>query len=130
MIIYSNIAKTLGCDIYFAKTYRRCDRELSEYTNDLIRRHPPKGADFANINEKLIEHVQDLLNNKPRKSLGFLTPNKVIKKYWFYYWNGSKLPGFRSILLTSSRCISSFVIISRAYSSSKTDLPSTVFNRS
>jgi len=78
---HKNIAKALGCDIYFARPYRSCDRGLNEHTNGLIRRYFPKGTDFANINEKQIEHVQDLLNNRPRKSLGFLTPNEVVNKY-------------------------------------------------
>jgi IS30 family transposase len=78
---HKNISRTLGCDIYFARPYRSCDRGLNEHTNGLIRRFFPKGTDFGNISEKQIEHVQDLLNNRPRKSLGFLTPNEIVNKY-------------------------------------------------
>ena len=78
---HKNIASTIGCDIYFARPYRSCDRGLNEHTNGLIRRFFPKKTDFANISEKQIEHVQNLLNERPRKSLGFLTPNEVVNKY-------------------------------------------------
>lgn len=47
-----------------------------------------------------------------------------------YSWNGWISPGLRSILLTSSRCSSSPIIISLAYSSSRTDLPSVAFKSS
>lgn len=78
---HKNITNTIGCDIYFARPYRSCDRGLNEHTNGLIRRFFPKKTDFANISEKQIENVQNLLNDRPRKSLGFLTPNEVVNKY-------------------------------------------------
>lgn len=78
---HKNIANTLGCNIYFARPYRSCDRGLNEHTNGLIRRFFPKKTDFAHISEKEIEYVQNLLNDRPRKCLGFLTPNEVVNKY-------------------------------------------------
>jgi transposase, IS30 family len=78
---HKNITNNIGCDIYFARPYRSCDRGLNEHTNGLIRRFFPKKTNFANISEKQIEHVQYLLNNRPRKCLGFLTPNEVVNKY-------------------------------------------------
>ena len=76
-----NISESLGCDIYFARRYRSCDRGLNEHTNGLIRRFYPKKTNFATVTDEQIAYVQDLLNNRPRKSLGFLTPNEVVNKY-------------------------------------------------
>jgi transposase, IS30 family len=78
---HSNISKTLGCNIYFARPYRSCDRGLNEHTNGLIRRYYPKKTNFATVTDEQIRSVQNLLNDRPRKSLGFLTPNEVINKY-------------------------------------------------
>ncbi|MCE3269573.1 MAG: transposase, family [Burkholderiales bacterium] len=39
---HKNITDTLGCDIYFARPYRSCDRGQNEHTNGLIRRFFPK----------------------------------------------------------------------------------------
>ena len=38
-----------------------------------------KKTDFKSIAPDDIIKIQHLLNNRPRKSLGFLTPNEVIK---------------------------------------------------
>ena len=78
---HQNIANNLGCDIYFAITYKSCDRGLNEYTNGLIRRFFPKKTDFGTITDEEVQYVQDLLNNRPRKVLNYLTPNEFVNKY-------------------------------------------------
>ena len=75
-----NISEQLGCNIYFARPYRSCDRGLNEHTNGLIRRFFPKKTDFGKISHEDIIFVQNLLNDRPRKSLKFLTPNEVVNK--------------------------------------------------
>ena len=47
-----------------------------------------------------------------------------------FSWKGASSPGDLSILLTSSTCNSSWTIISRAYSSRSTELPSAILSRS
>lgn len=78
---HTNISEVLGCNIYFARPYRSCDRGLNEHTNGLIRRFYPKKTNFAMITDEQIKYVQDLLNDRPRRSLGFLTPNEIINKH-------------------------------------------------
>jgi transposase, IS30 family len=78
---HQQIAINLGCNIYFARPYKSCDRGLNEHTNGLIRRFFPKKTDFSKITDDEIKSVQNKLNNRPRKSLGFLTPNEVMNKY-------------------------------------------------
>lgn len=77
---HQNIANNLGCDIYFARPYKSCDRGLNEHTNGLIRRFFPKKTDFGTVTDEEVQHVQDLLNDRPRKSLNYLTPNEVVNK--------------------------------------------------
>jgi IS30 family transposase len=77
---HQEISQELGCDIYFARPYRSCDRGLNEHTNGLIRRYFPNKTDFGKISEKEIRAVENLLNNRPRKSLNYLTPNEVLNK--------------------------------------------------
>lgn len=78
---HQRIAKNLGCDIYFARPYKSCDRGLNEHMNGLIRRFFPKKTDFGTITDVEVQHVQDLLNDRPRKSLNYLTPNEVVNRY-------------------------------------------------
>jgi transposase, IS30 family len=78
---HQNIAKTLGCDIYFARPYKSCDRGLNEHTNGKIRWFFPKKTDFGQISDEEVIYVQNLLNDRPRKSLKFLTPNEVVNKH-------------------------------------------------
>ena len=75
---HQNIANTLGCNIYFARPYKSCDRGLNEHTNGLIRRFFPKGTDFGKVTDEEVQYVQDLLNDRPRKSLNYLTPNEFV----------------------------------------------------
>ena len=78
---HEQIAKIIGCDIYFARPYRSCERGLNEHTNGLIRWFFPKKTDFSKITDEEIMHVQNILNNRPRKVLGYLTPNEVMFKH-------------------------------------------------
>lgn len=75
------ISESIGCDFYFARPYRSCDRGLNEHTNGLIRRYLPKGTNFDIISAEVIAEIENRLNNRPRKSLNYKTPNEVITKY-------------------------------------------------
>jgi IS30 family transposase len=77
---HHNIANNLGCNIYFARPYKSCDRGLNEHTNGLIRRFFPKKTDFGTVTDEEVQYVQDLLNDRPRKSLNYLTPNEAVNK--------------------------------------------------
>mgnify|MGYP003402563666 FL=1 len=78
---HQEISAAIGCNIYFARPYRSCERGLNEHTNGQIRRYFPKKTDFSKISEEEVARVQNALNNRPRRSLGFLTPNEVMTKH-------------------------------------------------
>jgi len=78
---HQNIAANIGCDFYFARPYKSCDRGLNEHTNGLIRRFLPKKTDFSKVSNDTITYIQELLNHRPRKVLNYLTPYEVMLKY-------------------------------------------------
>ena len=55
-------------------------RGLHENTNGLLRRFFPKGCNFHEISDNLIEQAVEKLNHRPRKCLNFRTPYEVLFK--------------------------------------------------
>ena len=66
--------------VYFTDPYSPWQRGLNENTNGLLRRFFPKGCDFHEISDNLIEEVAEKLNHRPRKCLNFRTPYEVLFK--------------------------------------------------
>ena len=73
------ISHYLGSDFYFAKPYSPWVRGLNENTNGLIRQYLPKGSSFRHLTDDDIQFIEDKLNHRPRKTLGFKTPNEVMR---------------------------------------------------
>ena len=71
---HQKVAKSLNCDVYFAKPYKSCQRGLNENTNGLIRRIWPKRTAIWHITHKEIDRVAFELNIRPRKTLNYLIP--------------------------------------------------------
>ena len=74
---HKDIAKELGCRVYFANPYRSCERGTNENTNGRLRRYFPKGIDMRTVTEKEIEDAVAEMNDTPRKCLEFMTPKQV-----------------------------------------------------
>ncbi len=74
---HKDIARELGCRVYFANPYRSCERGTNENTNGRLRRYFPKGINMHTVTEKELEDAVTEMNNTPRKCLGFLTPKDV-----------------------------------------------------
>ncbi|MCF6189903.1 MAG: IS30 family transposase, partial [Cocleimonas sp.] len=60
--------------------YSPWQRGLNENTNGLLRRFFPKGCNFHEIDDNLIQRVVSQLNHRPRKSLKYRTPYEVLFK--------------------------------------------------
>ena len=73
------ISHYLGSDFYFAKPYSPWERGLNENTNGLIRQYLSKGSSFRHLTDDDIQFIEDKLNHRPRKTLGFKTPNEVMR---------------------------------------------------
>ena len=64
------------------KRYGSCEkRGTNENTNGLLRQFFPKGTDFHQVSQWLLDKVEKLLNNLPRKCLNYRTPAEV-------FWRG------------------------------------------
>ena len=71
---HQDIAKALGCSVYFAKPYHSWQRGLNENTNGLLRRYFPKGMALGKLPDEEIDRAQFLINMRPRKALDYQTP--------------------------------------------------------
>ena len=71
---HKDIAKALGCTVYFADPYCSGQKGAVENANKILREFFPKGTDFRLVTQDELNKVQYQINNRPRKKLGFSTP--------------------------------------------------------
>jgi IS30 family transposase len=64
----------LNATIYFADTYKSCQRGRNENANGLVRDYFPKGTDFKQITKQELREVEDILNNRSRKRYNWRNP--------------------------------------------------------
>jgi IS30 family transposase len=74
------LEKATQSQVYFADPHSPWQRGLNENTNGLLRRYFPKGCNFHEIDDKVIQAAVDKLNHRPRKCLGYRTPYEVFFK--------------------------------------------------
>ena len=77
---FKRLGKATKSRIYFAEPYSPWQRGLNENTNGILRRYFPKGCNFHEIDDNLIQRVVNKLNHTPRKSLKYRTPYEVLFK--------------------------------------------------
>lgn len=77
---FKALEKATKSKVYFADPYSPWQRGLNENTNGLLRRYFPKGCNFHEIGDNIIQSVVDKLNHRPRKCLNFRTPYEVLFK--------------------------------------------------
>ncbi len=77
---FKSLEVATGSRVYFADPYSPWQRGLNENTNGLLRRNFPKGCNFHEIDDNLIQQVVNILNHRPRKSLKYRTPYEVLFK--------------------------------------------------
>lgn len=71
---HKDIAKALGCTVYFADPYCSGQKGAVENANKIFREFFPKGTDFRTVTQEELNKVQYQINERPRKKLGFSTP--------------------------------------------------------
>ena len=71
---HKDIAKALGCTVYFADPYCSGQKGAVENANKILREFFPKGTDFRLVTQEELNNVQYLINDRPRKKLAFSTP--------------------------------------------------------
>jgi IS30 family transposase len=77
--LHETIAKTIGCETFFAKPYHSWERGQNENANGLLRQFFPKNMKLSNITTEEVLSAVDNLNNRPRKCLGYRTPYEVFE---------------------------------------------------
>ena len=82
---HAELAAALNTKYYFADPYSSYQRGSNENINGLIRRHFPKGTDFANITDKELQIALYKINHLPRKIHNGKTAHEV------YYGISKKL---------------------------------------
>jgi IS30 family transposase len=60
-----------GFGLFYAHPFSAFERGSNENNNRLIRRHLPKGTDFAKITHRRIQEIEDEINNMERAALGW-----------------------------------------------------------
>lgn len=63
--------QSLRIPTFFCDSYSSWQKGSVENVNKMIRRYVPKGTNFREISQRLIDHAVFLINNKPRKILGY-----------------------------------------------------------
>lgn len=71
---HKEIARALGCTVYFADPYCSGQKGAVENANKILREFFPKGTDFRTVTQEELNKVQYQINDRPRKKLGFSTP--------------------------------------------------------
>ncbi len=59
---------------------QRWERGLNENTNGLLRQYFHKGTDFSKITPYRLKKVENEVNGRPRKTLGYRTPQEVMRE--------------------------------------------------
>ena len=66
-------------EVFFAHPYHSWERGTNENTNGLLRQYFPKGMDFREITQEMLDKAVAEINNRPRKRLGWKSPQE---KMW------------------------------------------------
>ena len=72
--------ESLGIPSYFCEPYSSWEKGGVENANKMIRRYIPKGTNFRNVSQKLIDQIVFIINSKPRKILGYKTALEVARE--------------------------------------------------
>lgn len=76
---HENMTKSLKAKIYFCHPYHSWEKGTNENTNGLVRRYLPKKTDIIIVPQRDVDDIAWELNNRPRKTLGFATPEEMLK---------------------------------------------------
>lgn len=80
---HERITRQARIKCYFAKPYSSWQRGTNENTNGLIRWYVPKGTDFKELDNTVVQTIVETLNDRPRKCLNYLTPKEALEQELF-----------------------------------------------
>lgn len=77
---HDDINKALGCQSYFCRAYRSCDKGSVENRNKILRQFYPKKTNFDLITDEELAIIENKINNRPLKVLNWLSPIQAYQK--------------------------------------------------
>ena len=75
------IAKRLRTNIFFTHPYSSWEKGCIEYHNKLIRQYIPKGTDFDDVSDQMLNEIVIKINRRPRQKHDLSTPVAEFFKY-------------------------------------------------
>ena len=79
MACHGDITTATGMPVYFCDPGSPWQRPTNENTNGLLRQYFPKGTNLRVHDAGTLDGVADELNRRPRKTLGWQTPNELLR---------------------------------------------------
>jgi IS30 family transposase len=76
---FAEIEKNHDTIIFFADPHSPWQRGSNENINGLIRFFFPKGTNFLDVSDDVVDKIVSLINNRPRKCLDWLSPVEFLK---------------------------------------------------
>lgn len=67
--------------VYYCHPYSSYERGSNEVQNRMIRRHLPKGTDFAQVPDREIRRIESWINNYPREIFDYQTAESLFKSH-------------------------------------------------
>lgn len=67
----------VGIPSFFCRPYASWQKGGVENANKMIRRYFPKGTDFSQVSQGMVDHIISIINRKPRKILGYRSALEV-----------------------------------------------------
>ena len=74
---FRNIESDLSAPVFFAEPHKPWQRGSNENMNGILRFFFPKGFNFHDINDSILQAVVNSINNRPRKCLGWRSPSEL-----------------------------------------------------
>lgn len=74
---FHKLEESLKTLVYFAEPHKPWQRGTNENTNDILRFFFPKGYNFHDLDEDILQQVVSLINSRPRKCLGWRSPAEL-----------------------------------------------------
>lgn len=74
---FNLLEEHLSAEVYFAEPHKPWQRGTNENMNDILRFFFPKGTNFHEVSEEVLDDIVYMINTRPRKCLNWKSPFEV-----------------------------------------------------
>jgi IS30 family transposase len=78
---HASLTTRTGVPVYFCDKASPWQRPSNQNTNGLLRQYFPKSSDLRIHTAEHLEHVADEMNTRPRHTLGWITPDGIVRRH-------------------------------------------------